>query len=215
MAYCIFDEFKEIKRFLNNRPDIYNICKYIIEPVKFKHYLSNYKRIDDVLKFDFFGNMYKEFKNDYENNNLDKTYWKEDKWQSVQQLINNKKKFFYKQFEITQNKDICWNGLFSIIDKYKNIYIYGAGNVAISLIRKLHQKPYNISGLIVSDMKNNPDNIMNIPVRVFDDKIVNKENDIILIAMKEEYQYDILYRLQEDGYKNIVVITKILSKTLN
>ena len=140
--------------------------------------MFNYRRVDFKFKFDFLKRMAEEFARDHVAGYLDKTYWKEEKWQSIQQLINNKKKFFYKQFEITQNKDIYWNGLFSVIHKYKNIYIYGAGNIAISLIRKLHQKPCNISGLIVSDMKNNPDNIMNNPVKIFDDKIVDKENDL-------------------------------------
>ena len=37
---------------------------------------------------------------------------------------------------------------------------------------------------------------------------------MILIAMSEKYQYDVLYQLQTEGYKNIIVITEALNETL-
>ncbi|MBR1396631.1 MAG: glycosyltransferase, partial [Selenomonadaceae bacterium] len=101
---CIFDEFKEIERFLQNRTDIKNTCEYIVEQFKYGCYLFNYNRIDDIFKFEFFERMANEFMQDNANGYIDKRYWSENNWNDIQTLLNNKKEFFYKKYEQTQNK---------------------------------------------------------------------------------------------------------------
>ena len=213
-AYCIFDEFKEINRFLKNRHDIYDPCIYITEPVKFKHYLSNYKRIDDIFKFNFLEHMYEEFKNDNEIGHLNKDYWQEENWQKLEFLLNNKKGFFYKQYEENQNVHLYKYGVYSLMKHFKKIYIYGAGVLAALALYNLIKNQFNVSKILVSDINDNPNKLLGVEVTHFDNFLIDKEQDLILIAVNEKIQYDILYKLQKEGYKNIIVMTTGLQRVL-
>ena len=207
-VYCIFDEFKEIERFLTKREDLQDPYRCIVEPLKYVNYIWHYKRISDKFKFDFLKRVYDEFDQDRISGYLDKTYWKEKHWQGIQNMLNNKKEFFYRQYEKDQNKQIYLEGIFSIIKNFKKIYIYGAGIVADSLLQNLIKRNLNVAGIVVSNLKNNPNKFRGIQVVAFSDAIIDKEQDCIFIAMKELSQYEILYKLQEEGYKNIFVVTK-------
>ena len=213
--YCIFDEFDEIEKFLKQRKDLFDIGKFIMSSLKYRHCLNNYMRIDDSFKFEFIKRMIEEFKSDDSAGYLNKNYWQEDRWQELQLLLNDEKKFAYRQYEIIQNKDIYKYGIFSIIEKFKNIYIYGAGGTAFTLMLNLFKRNIKINGILVSTMKNNPKMLMDISVNTLENIDIDKENDLILIAIKENDQYDILYKLKMLNFRNVILVTSNIYRALN
>ena len=197
------------------RSELKEVYKYVIPPLKYKHYLFNYKRMADKFKFIFSERFFKDFEQINASKYLNKDYWQQNKWQEVQLLLNNNKEYFYRQYENIQRNCAYMNAFLSKIKSFDNIYIYGAGKFASNTIFKLYQHSINIKGIVVSSMKNNPDRLMDIQVNALSNVNINKECDIILIALKEESQYDIFYQLQDADYQNIILITQELRGALS
>ena len=214
-VYCIYDEMEEIEKFFSIKKEFFTVCKYILGQFKFNNYLFNFKRIDESFRFNFFKRMIEEFEKDHSAGYLNKHYWQDNKWQELQLMLNNNNKFFYIQYKIIQNKDIYKYGIFSIIEKFKNIYIYGAGGTAFTLMLNLFKRNIKINGILVSTMKNNPKMLMDISVNTLENIDIDKENDLILIAIKENDQYDILYKLKMLNFRNVILITSNIYRALN
>ena len=213
-VYCIFDEIREIEKFLDTRDDIHKTYRYILETFKFKNYLFNYKRIDDKFKFEFLNHMFMEFKKDDSEDRLDKTYWKEDKWQELQLLLRDEKEFYYRQYEKVQKNRAYLSGFLTKINSFRNIYIYGAGKISAAILSELFKNNIKVKGIIVSNMNGNPCKFYDIPVNTIEETNPDKEQDVILIAMAEEQQYEVFYQLQSKGYYNIIAMTKELRGAL-
>ncbi len=214
-VYAIFNEFDAIEKFLSQRPELKKPFRYIFESmIKFKRCEFHFSRIDNNFKFEFFQRMHEEFKKDNAAGYLDKVYWNEDSWQNVQELLNDKEKFFYRKFDEMQIINAYRSDFFLRIKDFRNIYLYGAGQAAISILFKLLQWKLNIKGIAVSNMSNNPESIFNVPVAPLDESNIDKIQDVILISITESNQYKILYDLQSKGYKNIILMTNNLRKAL-
>ena len=97
-AYCIFDEFNEITSFLSQRNEFVNPCSYVFPAMKYKEFESNFQRIDNKFRFEFFKRITKEFEQDNAAGYLNKDYWSEDKWHALQVLLNDNRRFFYSQY---------------------------------------------------------------------------------------------------------------------
>ena len=214
-AYCTFDELNEIKRFLSNRSELFKPCIYMLSVLKYKEFESNFNRIDDSFKFGFFYRMLAEFEQDKKDGYLDKIYWQEDKWQEVELMLADKEKFFYKQYEQLQKSSLYLRGILTQFQDVQNIYIYGAGKIASWVLFHLIQRQIKINGLLVTDKKDNVDEIMKIPVYELKKANIDKEKDCVLVAMKEENQYDLVHKLKSDGFRNVILITKELRRALS
>ena len=214
-VYCIFDEFDEIERFLAKRKDLYDPCRYIFESVvKFQRCEYHFSRIDDQFKFGFLQRMAKEFQKDNAAGHLNKDYWQENSWSDVQTLLTDEKEYFYMQCRKIKLTRMYKNNFIAAIKPFRNIYIYGAGKVANYMLFELFRRNFSVKGIIVSDLENNPNTLEGIPVNVLEDSNFDKEKDIILLALREQDQPEILYKLSNDGCKNIFLITKELRREL-
>ena len=92
-------------------------------------------------------------------------------------------------------KDIKLHAFLSI---YKKIYIYGAGIVAKRLVCYLKEEEYNISGLIVTEKKENSTIFNDIKIYELNDIKISEEDGII-IGVKFSSQEEILRRLHKNG----------------
>ena len=211
-AFCMFDEFKEIQDFLMKRPELQNPWLSIICSIKCRHYLGHYLRVDDKFKFDLITRAAEEVERDYNAGYVKEKYCSENEWQNIQLLLKNKKEFFYKQHERKQTFDAYLHGIFPTIQTFRNIYIFGAGMFAASVLNSFYLKNIHVENIVVSNAKDNPDNVMGLPVVSLNDSNIDKERDVIILAIKEESQYELLYQLQKDGYKNIVIIPTVLRR---
>lgn len=213
--YCIFDEFDEIERFFSNRKELIDPFHFALEPLKFRQCEFHYSHIDDKFKFEFFNRMYEEFIKDNSAGYLNENYWRTGEWQSVQELLADKEKLFYKYYKISQKSKLFVQNFFGLIKSFRNIYVYGAGKRTImTLTRIFRWKLDNLKAIVVSSMKNNPQSVADIPVMMIDEANIDKNFDVILISIKDDNQYPILYKLQSDGYRNIILMTDDLVTAL-
>ncbi len=110
-------------------------------------------------------------------------------------------------------------GLTELIEKVQNasgLYLYGAGIVASGAASELEYltgvKP---RAFAVTDTGSNPADVTGIPVisvsalqRIF------REQDLLLVAVPEEYQSQIRKTLQESGIWNIIFMDSLLQSAL-
>lgn len=213
--YCIFDEFDEIERFLTQRKDLIDPFHYALEPLKFRQCEFHYSHLDDKFKFEFFNRMYEEFVKDNSAGYLDESFWRAGEWQSIQELLADKEKSFYRYYAISQKSKLFVQSFFGLVKSFRNIYIYGAGKRTImTLTRIFRWKLDSLKGIVVSSMKNNPQMIADIPVIALNEASIDKVQDVILISLKDDSQYKVLYKLQTEGYRNIILMTNDLVTAL-
>ena len=213
--YCIFDEFDEIERFLSTRKDLIDPFRYALEPLKLRQCEFHFSHIDDKFKFEFFNRMYETFINHSSDEYINKDYWRENEWQAIQELFENKEKSFYRYFAMSQKSKLYVQNFFGLLKPFQNIYVYGAGKRTImTLTRIFTWKLNNLKAIVVSSMKNNPHKIADVPVMALNEANIDHEHDVILISIKDDNQYGILYKLQADGYRNIILMTSDLVTAL-
>lgn len=98
-------------------------------------------------------------------------------------------------------KKIC-----SLFDfRYKNnIVIYGAGNRAVKLINYLREHNIEPQQILVSDKRNNPNEIEGIDVKELKDIDRKNTDRTIIIATLEMYHMEIMCQLYQYGFREIV-----------
>lgn len=92
----------------------------------------------------------------------------------------------------------------------KQIVIFGAGRVALGIMKCLLEEPYqlHIEYCLVSNLKKNPDKLLGVPVIDFSiaEKKLSKDT-IILIATIERYLESIKELLVQHGYVHFIPLT--------
>lgn len=94
------------------------------------------------------------------------------------------------------------------LQKYEKCIIYGAGNVARALIYVLKQDKTLPNPLccIVSDTKDNPKDVLGIPVKSLEENEENRDA-LVLIAATDKHYMNILARLKTSGLSNVMRFT--------
>jgi len=222
--FCVCDEFDEIDRFLNSNPDKKDKLNSIKMLMKFGVYKWNYNRLATAFQYAFLMRMSQELKADYENEIFHRNYWSDEEFEELQLVINNYNKYYkitskdYHDERMklikTLNFQVYSEGFFNYIKKYENIIIFGAGIIGTKVAKALIEKENKISYFAISDKNKNEKKVLDINVLCIDDLIDYKDNSIILVAVKEKDQYEIINRLQNLKFKNIVAIDSLLLKGL-
>lgn len=88
--------------------------------------------------------------------------------------------------------------------KYEFIYIYGAGRVATMLCHLLKENHMAVDGFCVTDIYNNPNMILGIPVIPIDKLYVDKEKALFIIGTMKQKSGGIIQTLKERGYMHYV-----------
>ncbi len=119
-------------------------------------------------------------------------------------------KHLYKLFiSNMQERIICKNideRTVKIIKEYKNVIIYGAGIVGRDVLHILDRNEIGIYGFAVTDKIGNPKYIMGLPVYSIDELVELREDAVVLVAVLPKHQDDILKKLEEFEFKNIIKV---------
>lgn len=95
------------------------------------------------------------------------------------------------------------DGILSIIQQKKKMYLYGAGYETFSAIKYCHQMGIEIVKIFVTSKDNNPDNIYGFHVYEFDKKLIDDFNIPFVITVHKKHQGAITQILRENGILNI------------
>ena len=129
-------------------------------------------------------------------------------------MLQNSNRFLYRAYNRMQKMKMLHDGFWGRVDNSKKIYLYGAGKVAQRIIELFCKKKIELVGCLVSGMAGNTATVLGVPVIEYGDAGLNGEDVLILLALKEESQYDILQKLQLDGYMNVIPLDRELRESL-
>lgn len=196
-VYCICDEFDEIERFCNARPDIRDRMKNIIPYMLFKRYMGTYWRIDRKFKGAFLIRL----KNDlarYSEENINHRIWSSEDWE------------FYLNIKARCVDTCLQRKLYELVNpaiveylKDRDVYIYGAGQVGKRIKNWLESYGINTKCFLVTSDGASEDG--DLPIKNFSelrDEI--SDEACILVAVGEKLQGEIVTFLLEQGVTNII-----------
>lgn len=221
--FCVCSEFQEIENSIAKDKNQKRLFR-IIKRVKFHSYLWNYRRMALPYQYTFLLKFAEEFRNDIENGLLDKQYFSEDDWKNLIHIIYETDSYF-----IETAKDFCdprmeyidvlnWEfdfwGLNHCINKFDKIYIYGAGKIADEIWKYFIKikKEEKICGFVVSDSAENISQIDDKKVLEISEINAEKDHALLIVAVKQNNQYEIVKKLEAMSFKNIVLATKSMRK---
>lgn len=204
-VYCIFDEIANIELFLNSRGDIKKHCMCILAPLKLRLLRENFHRIALCYKLSFLSRSINELNKTARLGYIKRDYWEESAWEQVQKLIQPNNCYLCNMYLDIQKRQLFQEGFWRRIASSKKIYLYGAGIIAKRMVEIFQRNEFHIDACFVSETKGNDSSLLGVPVIEYG-TIELHEDDMILLALKEEYQYEILPKLQKDGHLNIMLL---------
>lgn len=206
-VFCIIDEFDEIQRHLDlHKPEEYEkLCGLAAESL-----YINFNFTEGRIPLGWYPALWA------------KAYPKLKKAQLQglfhEDLGENMGAWMLQRYMPRQEKHFLKEGFLSVCCSASGLYLYGAGQVADWLLLFLRCHGCKIDGLLVSAMKENPKELKGIPVYTMDTAFVNRERDTVIIATtprKPEVQQEIFFKLEQAGYRNVIVLTKELQQAFS
>ena len=86
--------------------------------------------------------------------------------------------------------------------EYK-VYIYGAGKLGLQCLDFLNNSGIKVTGFLVSEKSDNPESIKNCSVLEYGETHIDKDRDLIVIALKASFKNEVLPILKKDGIRHI------------
>ena len=105
-VYSICDEWEEITRFLDERPEIKDVVNQVKLSTHFNAYKWNAIRIEEKYREEFIDKYQKTFKQYYENGEIKEEFYKKAKKEELLLLLNDKAKYldFIKNEELRKKQ---------------------------------------------------------------------------------------------------------------
>lgn len=133
------------------------------------------------------------------------------------EMVEHPEKWIIDRIRNIQQRDFIRDGFLAHLRASRRVYLYGAGEVAKGLVELLRCYEVFPSGILVSQMKGNPDEIAGFAVCAWQSASADCEHDVIVIAVtprRPEVQQEIFFALEQAGYRNIIVLTEELRQAL-
>ena len=225
-VFCICDELEYIRTFIEkiDKSKRESLSLYASR-LGYRVLKENVDNLGSAFQYALFCRMVEYFKEYRENGYLDAPYeingctlWEENQIADINEILLNPNKYFLshsKSFEDKRinnyvlNRKIYVREVLKDIINHNKIVIYGAGVIGKELLSYLVSHGVNKSKMefAVSDKGNNPDLIDDIKVRTIEDISRQTNSDtVVVIAVKEQMQYDICVKLDKLGITNVYSI---------
>lgn len=214
-VYCAFDEFKELWRFLDERPNVRDRVACFIPNFMIKNYHYQYNRILDKFKIPFLEKALQSVTWLKQRGFIKYDYLVECDINTDIFLKSHKDAMFFAKVDL-QNRKFIREGFWRTVSKYKNIDLFGNGKVAKEVYDILIKHGYDICNVFVS---NNSD--CKVPL---DDKKAQNissnfsvdEDTLLLISIGENNGLkEILENFKIEHSERIVPMTIELRSILN
>ena len=202
-VYCDCDEFAEMWRFLNERHELKEKVKYLLPRTMLRIYKWNYHRIHERFRKDFLQRVLSEFQELHKNGLLCREYWDEESWHDLQRMMQTPARINYEKYSLQQKSRLLQTGLLVELNTFSDIFLFGAGKVGKEVLGWLQKHNISVAGVLVSDPSDNPQKIMDVSVCSLLE-IKPKKDRAVIVALTESSQYDILSKLNQIGWSNII-----------
>lgn len=106
--------------------------------------------------------------------------------------------------------------LINELKNFEKVIIYGAGRVGKVVVQSFfrYHRELDIYSIAVSNVKDNPDDVLSIPVVAIEDLVQYAKESVVIIATLEIYHENISGTLKELGFNHVIPITEALFKIM-
>lgn len=215
-TFFICEEIKEIEHFL----DRYQLHELYLESGKgiftCRAYMWNYQRLHPGFRSAFWVEMTRKFTEIAQSPGFLEEYWVKEYWDDIHRVLADPEGFFWqtnnelKHLELDQytiKNDIYKNALIDYFQK-QNIIIYGAGTYGKRVLGFLKKQKLRdrVVCFAVTEKKALPEKMEDIPVCRLEELLAWRENVLVIVAVAEKKQREILQNLRKNGfYKSVRV----------
>lgn len=127
-------------------------------------------------------------------------------------LAYTKKKRLFIE-EVPQNRIQILSCDLEVIRKCVKVVIYGAGEMARETLRYLNEKNVHVEAFIVTDNKQNPNAINNIPVLGTDSLVKMQGDTVIIIGVSKLYREEVQAELARIGNQKQVINIEVTNES--
>ena len=198
-VYCVCKEYQFVTEYLRQDMEKYALYRSSYWYCLFHSYVFNMHRIAEQYKEEFAIHFSKQMKEAITSNELDIEYFNEYERAMLESLIGSKKVRHY--FWVAGRSEIL-----SKIKEKKHIYIYGAGILGTALYERLQDMGIYAEAFVVS--KHQGDSVAKsvIPVIAVSHIELDKEDAIVLIAMRYKDCISVTKELLSQNVSNVIPV---------
>ena len=214
--FCVCDEYDEAERFLSQRDDWDSRYQYLMPYLRYIHYHWNCfdRWLSLGKRWEFYQRFLKEFRCFDEQGIIKRSYWPRWAWFNIQEILYDSNRFFYDCYAQFIKKTILLNGLLPTISAAPKLAIYGAGKVGREVLELLCSYNNPPDCFVVTHIEDNPETVGTVPVFPIEKILSRKDDYVILIAVADSVQAEIVAALLDRGFQHIVPFLPFLRQAL-
>ena len=200
-VYCVVDEYRKCAEFLETRPELKKQLEYLLPALEWNTYQWNYRRISSSVKYEFLERMVHCFHELWDSGSIRPSYWYyKVHLDDLMRIMLDRDAFLHEVYCGFQRKLLFSVALKHKFQRNRKIYLYGAGKIGCEMASYLRECE-------LDDKENNPQAVLGKPVLSMDEASAEGlEGALVLLAVKESTQYEVLPVLRRRGFKNIVAV---------
>lgn len=218
--FCVCGEIRELERYVTR----YRIDTPFLEGAKYAYiyrtYMWNYYRLSIGLKSAFWVEMINEFNRMAQSPEFRCVYWRDSDWKFVNAILADPEKFFWdsvpeiKKMDFDQYtaKDIIYAEFIkSYLGRQNKIVIYGAGIYGRQVWDYIKSQGWKerVIGFAVTNQENEPKKIEDKCVYQIDEFLNERDTVMVIVAVKEVNQMNILKYLRTMHFKNVIRVDRV------
>lgn len=216
-VFTVCEELAEIKRFILNSGGKKQWDIYL--RFKFQVYMWNFYRLSLPYQYAFLLKAGQELQDDVNKGCFNKELWTDEHAEMLRRITKDIDLFYLENSKFSQeykliqegvimNACIDNNTLSKMLGNIANVIIYGAGHVGKTILDYLiytSSLDKNKITFAVSDLDLQIEQIDGINVNRIDDLINLRDDSIVIVAVREKLQLEMLANLKKLGFKNYYI----------
>lgn len=209
-VYCDCDEFEELWRYLSERPEMEWEAAPLSAIAMHRIYQWNYGRIARKFRPEFLERAIQDFRLVDGRGYLQRNHWPDADWEHVQLMLREPEECCFRAYAEIQKAEMLEKAFLTRLREAGRIYLYGAGRVASSVLAYLRGNGYMPFGALVTNEVPAGMEVQGCPISCYDPFVLDAEESIVLVCVKDADQYGILRRLRQDGIHNVISMNREL-----
>ena len=207
--YCICEEYDEVWAMLQERQEgLWQEYAAGLSEAQYQGYLWNLHRIAMPAKYPFLKRFCQTVQDLEKKGLLQASAWWNERNQSGARMLCHEPKEWIRQRLLEEERiPLLMNGICSVLRAYRNIYVFGGGNIAIAVVDALHRCGIPLAGIIVSDRSDINPSLAQEDVQEADSLDEEVFSSCVLVAVRERDLLDVYDLLHGRGCQNLLMMT--------
>lgn len=226
-VFCACDELEKIDSFIAQHGKEEKKLRIIASRLGYRVMMETYINLAEAFQYALFLRMIQYLEKYKKSGLICGDIWDEEAVETVEKILVNPHKFFMstaKSFKDNRlMSDMCLNYKVYASEVLKQILsssyivIYGAGKIGNEFLKYIEINNYKKEKIsfAVTDMQKNKRFISDIPVYPIEFYEKKRKEVTIVLALKEQIQFDIAQNLKKRGFTKVFSLDNVIRKYLN